>query len=189
MQNYEEKLSQLKEQTSFRSIKNIKEKAGKYIIVDDKKMLNLSSNDYLNLSTDKDLKLEFIEKYKNHSEFLFSSASARLLTGTSVCYKKLEHNFASLFNKEAALLFNTGYQANQGIISSLLQKGDCIFSDKLNHASIVSGLKLSPAEHFRYNHKDYNHLEKVLKEKRNSELFLYLSINSSFKSALVLKLK
>ena len=57
MQNYEGKLSQLKEQTSFRSIKNIKEKAGKYIIVDDKKMLNLSSNDYLNLSTDKDLKL------------------------------------------------------------------------------------------------------------------------------------
>ena len=117
MQSYEKKLDELKEKSSFRTIKNIKEKVGKYIIVDDKKMLNLSSNDYLSLSTNADLKLEFIDRYKNNSEFLFSSASARLLTGTSFCYKKLEHNFASLFNKEAALLFNTGYQANQGIIS------------------------------------------------------------------------
>ncbi|MBQ4647354.1 MAG: 8-amino-7-oxononanoate synthase [Candidatus Gastranaerophilales bacterium] len=168
MQNYEEKLAHLKAQSSFRSIKNIKEKQGKYIIVDDKKMLNLSSNDYLNLSTDSNLKLEFIEKYKNHNEFLFSSASARLLTGSSSCYKKLENNFAKLFNKESALLFNTGYQANQGVISALFQKGDVIFSDKLNHASIVSGLKLSPAEHFRYNHNNYEHLEKILKEKRDN---------------------
>ena len=167
MQKYQEKLDELKAQSSFRSVKNIQEKSSKYIIVDDKKMLNLSSNDYLNLSTNVDLKLEFIEKYKNNSEFLFSSASARLLTGSSLCYKKLEQNFAHLFNKESALLFNTGYQANQGVISALFQKGDVIFSDKLNHASIVSGLKLSPAEHFRYNHNDYNHLEKILKEKRN----------------------
>lgn len=167
MQNYKEKLETLKQNSSFRTIKNIKEKIGKYIIVDDKKMINLSSNDYLNLSTDNDLKLEFIEKYKNNPEFLFSSASARLLTGSSSCYKKLEANFSSLFNKEAALLFNTGYQANQGVVSSLFNKGDAIFSDKLNHASIVSGLKLTPAEHFRYKHNDYDNLEKLLKEKRN----------------------
>jgi len=167
MQNYQSNLDKLKENSSFRTIKNIKEKQGKYIIVDDRKMLNLSSNDYLNLSTDTELKLEFIEKYKNHPEFLFSSASARLLTGSSNCYKKLEENFCKLFNKESSLIFNTGYQANQSIISTLFQKGDVIFSDKLNHASIVSGLKLSPAEHFRYNHNNYEHLEKILKEKRN----------------------
>ncbi len=167
MQKYQEKLDELKAQSSFRSVKNIQEKSSKYIIVDDKKMLNLSSNDYLNLSTNVDLKLEFVEKYKNSPEFLFSSASARLLTGSSLCYKKLEQNFARLFNKESALLFNTGYQANQGVISALFQKGDVIFSDKLNHASIVSGLKLSPAEHFRYKHNDCNHLEKILKEKRS----------------------
>ena len=181
MQKYQEKLDELKAQSSFRSVKNIQEKSSKYIIVDDKKMLNLSSNDYLNLSTNTELKLQFIEKYKNNSEFLFSSASARLLTGTSACYKKLEQNFARLFNKESALLFNTGYQANQGIISSLFQKGDVIFSDKLNHASIVSGLKLSPAEHFRYNHNDYNHLEKILKEKRdkyNSAIIISESVFS-----------
>ncbi len=166
MQNYINKLNELKESSSYRSIKNIEKRISKYIIVDDKKMLNLSSNDYLNVSTDKDLIFEFIDKYKNNDEFLFSSASARLLTGSSKSYIDLENIFSELFNKEAALIFNTGYQCNQGVVSSLFSKGDCIFSDKLNHASIVSGLKLSQAEHFRYKHNDYDNLEKLLKEKR-----------------------
>lgn len=165
MQNYVNKLNELKESSSFRTIKNIEKKVSKYIFVEGKKMLNLSSNDYLNLSTDKDLVLEFCEKYKNFDEFLFSSASARLLTGTSNCYKRLEDNFSKLFNK-SALLFNTGYQCNQGVVSTLFDKSDVIFCDKLNHASIVSGLKLSPAAHFRYKHNDYNNLESVLKSKR-----------------------
>ena len=165
--NYAEELEELKRNSNFRSIKNINNKEGKYIIVDGKKMLNLSSNDYLNLSTDKDLRHEFIEKYKNDSEFLFSSASARLLTGSSEVYKKLENTFANLFNKEAALLFNTGYQCNQGIVSALFSKGDCIFSDKLNHASIVSGLQISRAEHFRYRHNDCENLEMLLKSNRD----------------------
>ena len=65
------------------------------------------------------------------------------------------------------MLFNTGYQCNQGVVSALFSKGDCIISDKLNHASIVSGMKLSPADHYRYKHLDYENLEKILKEKRH----------------------
>ena len=168
MQNLSEKLELLKQENSFRTIKNINEKFSKYIVVDDKKMLNLSSNDYLNLSTDKDLISEFIEKNHFKNEFLFSSASARLLTGQSACYSELENIFKNLYKKDGALLFNTGYQCNQGIVSTLFEKGDCIFSDKLNHASIVSGLKLSPAEHFRYKHNDMVQLEKILSEKRNN---------------------
>jgi len=168
MQNYFKELEELKQSSSFRTIKNIKEKISKYIIVDDKKMLNLSSNDYLNLSTDKDLILEFIDKYKNHPEFLFSSASARLLTGNSRIYNIFENNIKNLFKKEAALLFNTGYQCNQGIVSTLFNKNDVIFSDKLNHASIISGLKLSLAKHFRYQHNNYDSLEKLLKTQRNN---------------------
>lgn len=167
MQNYIDKLIELKENDSFRSIKNIEKRISKYIFVLDRKMLNLSSNDYLNVSTNKDLVFEFLDKHKKDDEFLFSSASARLLTGNSKSYNILEADFCRLFNKEAALLFNTGYQCNQGVVSSLLKKGDCIFSDKLNHASIVSGLKLSQAEHFRYKHNDYDNLEKILKDKRN----------------------
>ena len=168
MQNYINELNKLKENSSFRTIKNIKEKFSKYIIVDDKKMLNLSSNDYLNLSTDKDLVLEFVDKYKNKNEFILSSASARLLTGNSSEYKRLENNFSSLSSKEASLLFNTGYQCNQGVIGTLISKGDCIFCDKLNHASIISGLKLSQGDHFRYKHLDYDNLEKQLSEKRKN---------------------
>ena len=167
MRNYTDKLNELKEKSSYRTIKNIEKRISKYIIVGDKKMLNLSSNDYLNISTNKDLILEFVDKYKNNDEFLFSSASARLLTGNSKSYNILENDFCKLFSKEASLLFNTGYQCNQGVVSSLFSKNDCIFSDKLNHASIVSGLKLSQAEHYRYKHNDYDNLEKLLKEKRN----------------------
>ncbi len=167
MQSFSDELETLKTNSNFRTIKNIDYKEGKYISVEGKKMLNLSSNDYLNISTARDLSEEFIEKYKNNKEFLFSSASARLLTGSSTVYKKLETTFSKLFNKEAALLFNTGYQCNQGIISALFSKGDCIFSDKLNHASIVSGLQISRAEHFRYKHNDYENLEMLLKTHRN----------------------
>lgn len=167
MSNFDEKLNELKQNSSFRTIKNISEKIDKYIVVDEKKMLNLSSNDYLNLSTDKDLILEFTEKYKNHPEFLFSSASARLLTGSSAIYKTFETEITKLFNKEASLLFNTGYQCNQGVVSSLLTKSDVIFSDKLNHASIISGMRLSPAKHYRYKHLDFENLEKLLKEQRH----------------------
>ena len=167
MTSFSDELEELKENSCFRTIKNIDFKEGKYISVDGSKMLNLSSNDYLNLSTDKSLSLEFIDKYKNDKEFLFSSASARLLTGSSNVYKQLENSFAKLFKKESALLFNTGYQCNQGIVSALFSKGDCIFSDKLNHASIVSGLQISRAEHFRYKHCDYENLEMLLKTHRN----------------------
>lgn len=167
MLSFSDELETLKTNSNFRTIKNIDYKEEKFISVEGKRMLNLSSNDYLNISTDRDLSEEFIEKYKNDKEFLFSSASARLLTGSSTVYKRLEKTFAKLFNKEAALLFNTGYQCNQGIISALFSKGDCIFSDKLNHASIVSGLQISRAEHFRYKHNDYENLEMLLKTHRN----------------------
>ena len=93
MQNYIEKLDDLKEKENYRSIKNIEKRISKYIIQDNKKMLNLSSNDYLNISTNKDLTTEFIDKYKKSDEFLFSSASARLLTGNSKSYNILEDDF------------------------------------------------------------------------------------------------
>ncbi len=167
MQNYIKKLEDLKSTKSFRFLKNINEKNGKYISVDGKKMLNLSSNDYLNVGSDKNLVLEFWDRYKNSPELLFSSASARLLTGNSICYKKLEQNFSSLYNKQS-LLFSTGYQCNQGVVSTLFSKDDCIFSDKLNHASIVSGLKLTNAKHYRYKHLDYDSLEELLKKNRKN---------------------
>jgi len=180
MRNFTSELNILKEKSVFRYIKDIQKKEGKYIFLNNKKMLNLSSNDYLNIGANVDLKNEFIEKYKNHCDFFFSSASARLLSGSSESYCELEKIFAKLFNKEKSLIFNTGFQCNQSVISALAKKSDCIFSDKLNHASIVAGLKLSPAEHFRYKHLDYDNLEKLLKEKRKNYNNIFIISESVF---------
>ena len=166
MDFYEEEIKKLAEIDNFRQVHNIEEKFGKYLTINGKTMLNFSSNDYLNLSTDKDLINSFIEKYRNDNEFIFSSTSSRLLTGTSKIYNRLEHNLANIFKKEACLLFNTGYQCNLGVVSSLVNRDDVIFSDKLNHASIIDGMKLSGTKFFRYKHLDYDNLEDLLKKYR-----------------------
>ncbi len=168
MNYYEQEIEKLKEKDNFRIIRDIEEKEGKYILQNGIKMLNLSSNDYLNLSTDKSLIKEFAEKYANDNEFIFSSTSSRLLTGTSRIYKRLENNLAKMFKKEACLLFNTGYQCNLGVVSTLVNRDDVIFSDKLNHASIIDGMRLSGTQFYRYRHCDYENLEELLKKHRSN---------------------
>ncbi len=167
MNFFAEELDKLKKNDCFREIQNISHREDSFIFVNNKKMLNLSSNDYLGLSTRKDLEKEFLKKYENYKEFLFSAASARLLTGTSSVYKKLENKLANIFQKDKCLIFNTGFQCNLGIISALAQKNTLILSDKLNHASIIAGMKLSGAQFFRYKHLDYENLEMLLKKHRS----------------------
>ncbi len=167
-------INKLKEENNFRTIKNIVKKEGKYIFVEGKKLLNLSSNDYLNIGNNRELKEEFFKNY--YFDYSFSSSSSRLLTGNEEIYFELENNLAKLFSKEKALLFNSGYTANIGIISSIVNKKDLIISDKLNHASIIDGIKLSEAKFFRYNHLNYEQLENYLiKERNNFEKVIIIS--------------
>lgn len=168
MRDYKDELKILKDKNSYRQIPEIDEKRGKYVIVDGKQLINFSSNDYLNLSTNEDLAQEFITEFSTNPQFQFSSASARLLSGTTTVYRDLEKVIAELFHKDSALIFNTGYQCNLGVISTLTGKGDIIFSDKLNHASIIDGMKLSEAQFYRYKHLDYEHLEELLIKHRNN---------------------
>ena len=156
-------LELLKTKGQLRNIPNIESKSDGKIVIDGKEYINFASNDYLGLSTKEELRKEFLSK--NNS--LLSTASARLLTGSSPEYRALENTVAKIFNKEAALIFNTGYQCNLGVISALIRKGDVIFSDKLNHASIIDGMQLSQGDFCRYKHLDYDNLEKLLKEKRH----------------------
>lgn len=148
-----------------RSIKEINYKHEQYVNINGKDLLNLSSNDYLGLSTNKNLIDEFFTTYGN--KYNFSSASARLLSGTEEIYTKLEKTLAQLFNKEKALIYNTGYQCNLGVLSALNKKGCVVFSDKLNHASIIDGLRLADGDFYRYRHLDYNHLEVLLQKHRD----------------------
>lgn len=165
------------EPSQLRKLTPTTHRQGMYIFEDGKKYINFSSNDYLNLGTNEVLRRKFLEQIlaeetpftKNlFAEALFSSSSARLLSGNSAPYTRLENFIAKWYEKEAALLFNSGYHANLGIIAGLMQKDDGIFSDKLNHNSILAGIKQSSADFFRYKHLDSNHLEDLLKKHRQN---------------------
>lgn len=162
MQRIREELLTLKEHGNLRNIPSIKTKSDGKIILDDKEFINYASNDYLDISTKSELRNEFL----TISTGFMSSASARLLSGTSSEFTELEKTVAALFNKDSALIFNTGYQCNLGVISSLCTKGDIVFSDKLNHASIIDGMKLAEGDFIRYKHLDYDNLEALLQSKR-----------------------
>ena len=163
---YIENLEILKENSHFRNIKNFSGKNEKYIYFNNKKLINLSSNNYLGFADNKQITEEFLEFAGD--KYSFGSASARLLTGTLPVYKELEKLISDLFHKESTLLFNSGYHANVGINSSLTSKGDVIFSDKLNHASIIDGMRLSESKFFRYPHNNMQALEKLLiRERKN----------------------
>lgn len=163
---YDKHLNFLKSQTHFRDIKDFEYKDEKYIYFKGKKLLNLSSNNYLGFADNKKITEEFLNFANN--DFSFGSASARLLTGTLPVYDDLEHILADMFKKDKALIFNSGYHANVGINSCLAGKGDVIFSDKLNHASIIDGMKLSDAKFFRYLHNDMQSLERLLNRERKN---------------------
>ena len=158
-----QELEKLRNKEQLRTIPNIESKSDGKIVIDGKEYINFASNDYLGISTKFDLESEFLKN--THSAL--STASARLLSGSSPEYNNLEKTVANIFNKEAALIFNTGYQCNLGVISAIIGKGDVVFSDKLNHASIIDGMQLSKGDFYRYKHFDYENLEKLLKEKRS----------------------
>lgn len=163
---YDKFIKELDEHSHLRFIRDIEKKEGKYIFINGKKLLNLSSNNYLNFADNE----QFLEEFYNNGgdRYSLGSASARLLTGTLPVYKKLENHICEMFSTEASLIFNSGYHANVGVNSSIAQKGDVIFSDKLNHASIIDGMKLSQGKFFRYPHNDMDALEKLLIRERNN---------------------
>lgn len=163
MQRIRTELELLEENGQLRKIPEINTKTDGKLVIDGIEYVNLASNDYLGLSTKKELVKEFL--FENKS--FFSSASARLLSGTSFEFKDLESTVSGLMGKESCLIFNTGYQCNLGVISALCGKGDIVFSDKLNHASIIDGMRLAEGDFIRYKHFDYEHLETLLEQKRS----------------------
>lgn len=164
--DYKRILEELKSHSHFRNLKNFEKKDEKYIYYKGKKLLNLSSNNYLNIADNQAITQEFLDNVGNR--YSFGSASARLLTGTLPVYQELEELLSSLYGKESALLYNSGYHANVGISSALNRKGDVIFSDKLNHASIIDGMRLSEGKFFRFPHNDMHALEKLLERERKN---------------------
>ncbi len=160
----EKEISLIRKKGRYRFLREISSKPDKSVILSGKEVLNLCSNNYLGLAGHKDLiaaEKEAAEKYGT------GSTGSRLITGTNSLHLLLEKKVAKFKKTEKALIFNTGYMANLGIIDSLTDSSDVLLSDELNHASIVDACRLSRAKTVVFRHKDMEHLEQLLKANKN----------------------
>ncbi|CAH1231748.1 8-amino-7-oxononanoate synthase [Paenibacillus allorhizoplanae] len=148
---------------SLRTSSPVSEAPG-YTVREERRLFNLSSNDYLGLSGHPAIIEAMREKLLTEGA---GSGASRLVTGNRPPYHRLEEELAYWQNYEAALVFANGYMANSGVIAALVGRGDVVFSDQWNHASIVDGISLSRAEHARYRHKDMPHLRALLHKYRD----------------------
>ena len=182
MQFYErirEELYELKSLDRYRYLPDISARNGKDIEVNGQLLLNLSSNDYLGLGDDKALLEGYGSQFRKSSHAMTSSSS-RLLTGNHPLYDQLEKALALLYGRDSAMVFNSGYHANIGILPALCNRHDLVLSDRLNHASIIDGMKIAEAPYQRYRHRDYEHLEELLSEARGKYRQIFIVTESVF---------
>jgi 8-amino-7-oxononanoate synthase len=152
---FEQELSSIKARGLFRELRiyspTVNERGG---------AVNFSSNDYLGLSTDERVKLASVRGIEQCGT---GATASRLMAGNTELAEGLEADIASMMGTEAALVFGSGFLTNLGVLSSLAGKDDEVFSDELNHASIIDGIRLSHARRSVYKHKDLGTLEILLK--------------------------
>jgi len=132
---------------------------GPEVILNGKKYIMAGSNNYLGLADDPEMKKTAAEAAAKYGT---GSAGSRFLNGNTIFLEKLEQHLARFKRREAALIFSAGYQMNLGVVSCLLKKGDYAIVDKLDHASILDGVRLSGAEMVRFKHNDMADLQRVL---------------------------
>ena len=178
LEYYRKKLQTIDNSGNYRFLRDI-EHNGFLIHLDGKEMLNLSSNDYLGLSTNPKLIQEFRAE-TDVAALSYSAASSRLLSGNHGYYTLLENDLKEMYGKEAALVFNSGYHANIGILPAIATKNDLIIADKLVHASIIDGMRLSEATSIRYRHMDYEHLRNILQQNRDKYNNIFIVSESIF---------
>lgn len=158
----QQELEQLHEQYTFRCVPLLIHE-GRYVRKehnDPRQLLNLASNDYLGLASDLALREEFLSTLTPES-FLPSASSSRMLTGNFREFNSLEIHLGKLYGADA-LVFNSGYHANIGILPAVSNARTLILADKLVHASLIDGIRLSTARSIRYRHNDYEQLERLV---------------------------
>jgi len=134
---------------------------GTEVIIDGRRVLMIGSNNYLGLTSDPRVRQAAIDAI---GRFGTSCTGSRFLNGTLALHQELEARLATFMNKDAALVFSTGFQVNLGVISSLVGRGDVVVADKDDHASIVDGCLLALGELRRFSHNDLDHLNRVLEK-------------------------
>ncbi len=159
----QDEIKKLKDAGLYNRIRTLSTPQGAWLVVDGKRTLNFCSNNYLGLANHPRL----VQAAKDAVEkFGVGPAAVRSIAGTMELHIQLEQRLAAFKGVESAITFQSGFNANLGTIPALVGKGDGIFSDELNHASIIDGCRLSGAQIVRYNHCDAKDLEKALIQQR-----------------------
>ncbi len=155
-----DELEELKKAGLYTNIRTLESPQGEWLTISGKKVLNLCSNNYLGFADDQRLKkaaIEAIEKWG------VGPGAVRTIAGTLSIHEETERTLADFKGAQAAMLVQSGFNANQAVIPPLFSKEDIIFSDELNHASIIDGCRLSGAQIIRWNHLDLDDLENKIK--------------------------
>lgn len=153
---------------------------GYHVWHEGRRLVNFSSNDYLGLTADMAMQRGFFASI-DPSRFLMSNPASRLMTGNSPEYDVLEDSLARMFaGDRRALVLSSGFMVNAGVLPALTGKGDLILADKLVHASVIEGLKLSAATHMRFNHNDMAHLGRLLGKYRGDYGDVWVAVESVY---------
>jgi glycine C-acetyltransferase len=167
-----DELDQLRQQGLFRALRVLGSAQDTEVVVDGKHVLNLSSNNYLGLTTHPRLKTAMIEATQAWGA---GSGAVRTIAGTMTVHEELERRLAEFKHTEASLVFQSGFTANLGVLQSRVKEGDVIISDELNHASIIDGIRLSKAERSIFKHRDLDDLERHLEKHRDRRVKLVVT--------------
>jgi glycine C-acetyltransferase len=159
-QQFEDELKEIKDAGMWKDVGVLEGKQGTEVSMGGKNLLNFCANNYLGLASSEELAQASIEGVKKYG---FGEASVRFIVGTSIIHKDLEKEICKFFGTEDAITYTSCFDANTGLFETILKEGDAIFSDELNHASIIDGVRLCKAERFRYKNSDMEDLENQLK--------------------------
>ena len=156
-----DRLEEIRNRGLYRRMRCVSGPQGPRVLLDGKPVLLLCSNNYLGLADHPRVREAAAEAAMRYGA---GSGASRLISGNMTIHRRLEEQLAAFKGSETALLFGSGYLANAGVVSALAREGDVVFSDQLNHASIIDGCRLSRAETFVYDHSDTDHLEWGLRQ-------------------------
>src|ERR671939_1426184 len=160
MTEIERRLAELRELGLYRRLRMVSGPQGPRVVLEGRPVLLLCSNNYLGLADHPRVREAAADAAMRWG---VGAGASRLVSGTMTVHRRLEGRLAAFEGSEAALLFGSGYLANVGVVSALAREGDVVFSDRLNHASIVDGCRLARAETFIYEHGDVEQLESGLR--------------------------
>jgi glycine C-acetyltransferase len=172
LEHLEREIETWRQEGVFRPLTEIESEQGSRVVIRGKEVIQLSSNNYLGLTTHPRLKEAALEAVRTYGA---GTGSVRTIAGTFSMHERFEEKLARFKLTEAALVFQSGFTANVGVIASILGEEDVVISDELNHASIIDGIRLTKASRRIYRHADLDDLEKALKETQSARTRLVVT--------------